>query len=136
MSRFHKQRSKTAMSSWRERILSQQASGQVVSEYCQKHGICPCSFYAWRKRLGMNGPAPEVILTAAPATVRKHPVPGFLRIMPDVIKAAERPVNVEPRGQHPVLWIETPGGYRVSVGGGADLAQVLEVLEQQAGLTR
>lgn len=136
MSLLHKQRTKAAFLSWREKILAQQASGQEVSEYCQKHRICPCSFYAWRKRLGMNSPAPEVIRMAAPVAVRKASVPGFLRIMPDMVKAAERPVNVEARGRHPVLWIETPGGYRVSVGGGADLAQVLEVLDRQSGLGR
>lgn len=31
-------------------VRDQQASGLTVAEYCQQHGLCAGTFYAWRRR--------------------------------------------------------------------------------------
>jgi hypothetical protein len=40
---------------WRERIMSQQASGQSVRAWCRENAACPeHSFYWWRARLNLG----------------------------------------------------------------------------------
>jgi transposase-like protein len=41
---------------WVERIATQQRSGVSVKQFCKKHGLTECSFYAWRKRLRKEEP--------------------------------------------------------------------------------
>ena len=40
--------------SWRERVTSQQASGQSIRAWCREHGHHEHAFYWWRRRLGLS----------------------------------------------------------------------------------
>jgi len=39
---------------WRERIASQQASGQSIRALCKENGWHEHAFYGWRSRLGLS----------------------------------------------------------------------------------
>jgi hypothetical protein len=39
---------------WRERITSQQASGQSIRAWCRDNGLQEHAFYWWRARLGLS----------------------------------------------------------------------------------
>lgn len=42
---------------WRRHIQRQQDAEIPVAEFCRRHGVHPTTFYAWRRRLGLE-PAP------------------------------------------------------------------------------
>jgi len=50
------ERATTKSDQWRERLAAQQRSGLSVKEFCKERGLTECTFYAWRKRLGGEGP--------------------------------------------------------------------------------
>lgn len=135
MGGFHK-RSNVAILSWRETVLAQQAGGQTVSEFCKKRGISACSFYAWRKRLGMNNPVagPEALRKTVQGAANRNVSSGFLRLNPDMVVAGVRTINKPSQMPGRVLWIDTPGGYRISVDEGVELAGVVDILARQAAL--
>lgn len=61
-----------------------------------------------------------------PAPLKSVPAAGFLRLDPEAAVGARTPgIEQCPR----VMWIETPGGYRVAVNGGVGLAEVFGLLK-------
>jgi hypothetical protein len=57
---------------WRERIASQQTSGQTVAAWCRDAGVAKQSFYAWRRRLAAGDESrrtPQVAPVALPVQI-------------------------------------------------------------------
>ena len=50
------ERAATKSEEWRERIAEQERGGLSVRQFCKEQGLTEYSFYAWRKRLGAQGP--------------------------------------------------------------------------------
>ena len=125
----NKHRTDRALKSWRAKIEEQQTSGQKPGAFCRQRKICSTGFYAWRKRLGMKGSDSEPVVRSArllPGPLKSLSGAGFLRLDPastGVIK--DHLIEFGPR----VMWIETPGGYRVAVNGGVGLAEVFSLLK-------
>lgn len=94
---------------WQEIIITQQAGGESISEYCRTHNINPKSFYAWRKRLGGAGKIPKPT--------------GFFQV------ESEHP------GQEKVLTIQTPGGYCLQIPEGISEPHVRNILSVVALIT-
>jgi hypothetical protein len=44
-------RTKKAWTKWRELISEQACSGQTVTAFCRKRGLCRPYFFVWKKRL-------------------------------------------------------------------------------------
>lgn len=90
---------------WAGRMVSWERSGLSRSGWCDKHGVNVHTFDYWRRRL------------------REAPVPrkreARTSLVPIVVKAA---VPVEP------LELVLPCGVRLRVPGGADVAQVAELV--------
>lgn len=125
----NKHRTDRALKNWRAKIEEQQASGQEPGAFCRQRNICSSGFYAWRKRLGMKGSVPEAVVKSPrllPGPLKPQPGAGFLRLDP-AGAAVLRDSEVERRPR--VMWIETPGGYRVAVNGGVELAEVFGLLK-------
>ena len=125
----NKHRTVRAAKNWRAKIEEQQAGGQKPGAFCRQRSICSTGFYAWRKRLGMKGPASEPVvrnLRLLPGPLKPLSGAGFLRLDPAGAEAVKDPL-IE-RGPR-VMWIETPGGYRVAVNGGVGLAEVFSLLK-------
>ncbi len=125
-----KSRTDRAIKNWRQQITEQQTSDQSPGEFCRERNLCSTSFYAWRKRLGMKIAVPKSAMIPAVkerrslAASKPMPGAGFLRLDPAM--GHNEPVC----GQSPrVLWIDTPGGYRVAVNGSAGLAEVFGLLK-------
>jgi hypothetical protein len=117
------------MKDWRAKIEEQQSSGEEPGEFCRQRNICSSGFYAWRKRLGMKGSSADPVMRSQrllPEPLRRLSGAGFLRL-----DSADAGVLKDPvAGQSPrVMWIETPGGYRVAVNGGVGLAEVFDLLK-------
>src|SRR5215471_10726511 len=79
---------------WAERIAAQQRSGRSVKQFCKEQGLTECSFYAWRKRLGENGPVRFALVersfdrpTKGPGVEMQLDVPA---VMPGPILTAPR----------------------------------------------
>ena len=53
---------------WRERITSQQASGQSIRAWCREHNHHEHAFYWWRTRLGLS---PKTVVKRRPAKTIK-----------------------------------------------------------------
>jgi hypothetical protein len=70
---------------WRERIASQQASGQSIRAWCRDNGCREHSFYFWRVRLGLS-----------PAGVRRHRSSSAKPISFAEVTTALRPAAAEP----------------------------------------
>jgi hypothetical protein len=134
----NKHRTDNAVKNWRQKITEQQVSGQEPGEFCRQRNLCATSFYAWRKRLGMKSPLPAPV----PGNPALLPVVKDQRVLPEPLKptaslgflrldssgafsAQDSTVEQRPR----VLWIETPGGYRVAVNGGVGLVEVFGLLK-------
>lgn len=115
---------------WRAKIEEQQSSGQEPSAFCRQRNICSSGFYAWRKRLGLKE-SPKKPVVKSPRMLSRPlkslPGVGFLRLDEQQENAAvlRNPVNEQPSR---VMWIETPGGYRVALNGGVGLAEVFSLL--------
>ena len=125
----NKNRTDRALKNWRVKIEEQQASGQEPSAFCRQRNICTSGFYAWRKRLGMNGSISKLVVKSQPLLPgprKSAPGAGFLRL-DSVGAAALRDSAIEPCPR--VLWVETPGGYRVAVNGGVGLAEMFGLLK-------
>jgi transposase-like protein len=41
----------SATAQWQKIIRRQSASGLSVAQFCQRHGVAPSSFFAWKRRL-------------------------------------------------------------------------------------
>ena len=118
-----------AIKNWRAKIEEQQASGQEPGAFCRQRNICSSGFYAWRKRLGMKGSVPDPVVRGQqllPRPLKPLPGAGFLRLDPAGAVVLKDPVPGQPLR---VLWIETPGGYRVAVNGGVGLAEMFGLLK-------
>ena len=127
----NQQRTEQATKEWRAKIEEQVASSQEPGEFCRQRNICPSGFYSWRKRLGMKSSIPETVPAVRrprllPAPLKPPAGAGFLRLDPAVVAHAnDSRIEQRPR----VMWIETPGGYRVAVNGGVELAEVFDLLK-------
>ncbi len=135
-----KSRTDRAIKNWRLQITEQQASGQEPGEFCRQRDLCSTSFYAWRKRLGMKSSTPASVPNRPallPVVKDQYTLPqqqaprplfggGFLRLDPLATMNGNVPVIGQ---QSRVLWIETPGGYRVAINGGVGLAEVFGMLK-------
>ncbi len=55
---------------WRERLARWKRSGTTVAEFCRGEGVSKCTFYGWRRRLGVEDSSPpvEFIEVAQPTT--------------------------------------------------------------------
>lgn len=125
----NKHRTDCALKNWRAKIEEQLASGQEPGAFCRQRNICSSGFYAWRKRLGLKGSNAEPVVKIQqllPVPQRPLPGAGFLRLDPAGAAVLRDPV-IEQRPR--VMWIETPGGYRVAVNGGVGLAEVFGLLK-------
>src|SRR5262245_41188765 len=58
---------------WQERLQRFRTSGLTVPDFCDREGISPASFYAWKRRL-QDGAAPAH--PDAPRLVPVHVVPA------------------------------------------------------------
>ena len=106
---------------WLKIILAQQASGLKPGEFCSKENICPTSFYAWRKRLGLVSEASTGALAPDAGDekpVSDHGPKGFMRVVAPQTEASR------------VIRIELPNGYRVAMDdvGQDGLKKLLELL--------
>ena len=104
---------------WRKMVLAQQASGLNPGAYCSKENICPTSFYAWRKRLGMKQESGAIALLGAKNCESRDPSMGFMQV---------RPPETATIG---TIRIEMPNGYRVAMDdvGQDGLKKLLELLQ-------
>ena len=50
------ERTTTKIDQWRERLAEHERSGLTVKRFCEERKITQYSFYAWRKRLRVQGP--------------------------------------------------------------------------------
>ncbi|MEI7538981.1 MAG: hypothetical protein WCH05_10860 [Chlorobiaceae bacterium] len=124
----NKRRTDRALKNWRAKIEEQLASGQEPGAFCRQRNICSSGFYAWRKRLGMKGSVVEPVVKSPrllPGALKPLPRAGFLRLDP-AGAAVLRDPEIEQHSR--VMWIDTPGGYRVAVNGGVGLAEVFGLL--------
>lgn len=67
---------------WRKVVEAQQSSSLSPGQYCSKENICPTSFYAWRKRLGMKQEVPTTALPDSEDSGPGQSSKGFMRIKP------------------------------------------------------
>lgn len=125
----NKTRTDRAVKTWHSKIKEQQASGLEPGAFCRERNICSSGFYAWRKRLGMKGSGADPVMRGQqllPGPLRPLSGAGFLRLDSAGAAVLKDPVS----GQSPrVMWIETPGGYRVGVNSGVGLAEVFNLLK-------
>ena len=125
----NKNRTDRALKNWRRMIEEQQASGQEPGAFCRQRNICSSGFYAWRKRLGMKRSNSGSVVKSPqllPGALKSPPGAGFLRLAP-AGAAVLRDTGIDQRPR--VIWIETPGGYRVAVNGSVGLAEVFGLLK-------
>ena len=103
---------------WRKMVLAQQASGLNPGAYCSKENICPTSFYAWRKRLGMKQESRGTTLLRTENCESRDPSKGFMQVRP--------PETTTIRA----IRVELPNGYRVAMDyiDQEDLKKLLELL--------
>ena len=107
---------------WREILKRQADSGVSVREFCTSEGVSEPSFYAWRKKLGMQKddrarPRPE-------RRRKDRSGNGRLFVPLQVLDTAA------------TLEIMHPVGYRIHVSGDVNpetLRQVIEVLDERGG---
>ena len=122
-------RTDRAVKNWQAKIEQQQASGEQPGVFCRQRNICSSGFYAWRKRLRMKGSATNPVVRGQqllPAPLKPVSGAGFLRLDPAGATVLKDPgIEQPPR----VMWIETPGGYRVAFNGGVGLAEVVSLLK-------
>jgi hypothetical protein len=90
---------------WQEIVNEQGTSNLSVSAYCRQQGINEKTFYNWRKKFS-NPPR----------------LNNFIQIRQE----SKASVNV--------LKIQTPGGYSLEVGSGAEISYVQSILEVVKGL--
>lgn len=45
---------------WRRRLLQQSRSGLTILQFCQREGVSPASFHAWKRRLSSHSTRPGV----------------------------------------------------------------------------
>jgi len=95
-----RERGVAAERTWRERLARYRRSGQTVAAFCEGEGVSTPSFYAWKRRLGLDA------VNGQPAAA-----PLFVPIS----------VNTAAAGVRIVL----PGGAVVEMPAGAD-AQLLQ----------
>lgn len=122
-------RKEKAANRWRRVVGEQGSSGQDVSVFCRERGICSCSFYAWRKRLGLKKGFVDGKRRSS-----VNVTGGFQRIDADGDgKDGGQDFSV-PKGPTAVMEtgcsILTPNGYRVDAGccDAQGLRQILAVL--------
>ena len=70
---------------WRERVMTQQASGQRVRTWCRENGCHEHSFHWWRARLGLSPVACKGVDPVTPV--------GFARV---VVKSGESGAGMNP----------------------------------------
>jgi len=97
----------TRADEWRERIAEQARSGLSIKQFCEERGVTPWSFYGWRKRLREPGAVRFALVERGPAE-REH--------------ATEAPLEL-------IL----PGGARMCIRSGVDVATLRSVLEALGG---
>ncbi len=62
---------------WRERISSQEQSGQSIAAYCREHGLRAWQFYEWKKRLRQSEVASFVAVSVKDENERILPPPAL-----------------------------------------------------------
>jgi hypothetical protein len=114
-----------AANRWRRAIVEQGSSGQDVSVFCRERGIVSSSFYAWRKRLGLN----EGVVDGRRRSA-VNGTGGFQRIDPGAISDGGSGTSVAAPAVGNGCVILTPNGYRVEAGccDAPGLRQILAVL--------
>jgi hypothetical protein len=90
---------------WRQPIADQERSGLSVKQFCTKHGLAECSFYAWRKRL------------------RKMPEPVRFALV-----ERKGMMRQEPAGEGQLELVLVTGA-RLRIGAGVDSTTLRTVLE-------
>jgi hypothetical protein len=70
---------------WRERVVTQQASGKRVRAWCRENACHEHSFHWWRARLGLSPVARKGVAAATPV--------GFARV---AVKSGEAGAGMNP----------------------------------------
>ena len=97
----------TKADEWRERIAEQAGSGLSIKQFCKELGVTPWSFYDWRKRLREAGPVRFALVERGPAE--------------------------QERATEAHLELILPGGARMHIRSGVDVATLRTVLEAFRG---
>ena len=116
---------------WRERIESQQRSGQTVAECCRVDGVSVGSFYRWRKLL-MEADDPRRRRLTRRSDVRASgptkPTPQFVPIaLRDSLTSISSPQSM-PTGHGSSMRIELPNGVVIHVAGDLDGQRLSDVV--------
>jgi hypothetical protein len=53
---------------WRRRLLQQSRCGLSILQFCQREGVSPASFHAWKRRLASHSTRPGATPPAASAS--------------------------------------------------------------------
>lgn len=109
-----------AESVWRERLARFASSGLTVKAFCEREGVAPSNFHAWKRRLGSE---PEPASSPQKALGSKEGQPLFM------------PVAWNNLIQDSELRITLPGGAVVHVPLADErvLARVIEAVVQACG---
>lgn len=85
-----------AAQAWRERVTSQQASGQSIRAWCRQNNHHEHAFYWWRSRLGLS---PK----SAAKRRQRHPVKPLKFAEVVVDRAAAEPICLRLAGTRELL---------------------------------
>ena len=130
----------SASERWRRIVAEQTTSGLSIAVYCRQAGIPQSSFYAWRRKLGRDGPATDQpareSAPAGPSTfaaVQLAAEPA--RSCGDAEFPAAQPRRALRAPQRGAIEVRLAGGRGIVVRPGFDrqtLQALIEVLESAA----
>jgi transposase len=111
-----------AESVWRERLARFASSGLSVKAFCEREGVSPSNFHAWKRRLGSGR---EHAPSRPKAFGPKEGQPLFVPVA----------LNGQTLGHDSELRITLPGGavVHVPLADGRVLAQVMEAVVKACG---
>jgi hypothetical protein len=117
--------SEMAADAWRERITTQQASGQSIRAWCREHSLPEPAFYWWRRRLGL-GPKLRIKRSPRRAAVKSL---KFAEVVVDRAGAAPSTSS----GQAEPMCLRLGGGRELLLPASMPLQQVANLLRTIEG---
>jgi hypothetical protein len=104
---------------WRRRLLQQSRSGLTILQFCQREGVSPASFHAWKRRLASHSTRPGATSPAASAFV-------------PVLVAAEPDRPSQGSADHVTIQLTNGGRILLPITADADLVRLVVNIVAQA----
>lgn len=108
---------------WRRRLHQQSRCGLTIHQFCQREGVSPASFHAWKRRLASHSTRPGATSPRASAFV-------------PVLVASDSDGPSRDSADHVTIQLTNGGRIFLPITAGADLVcQVVKTVAQAAGGT-